>query len=374
MPACTMKRGTLRWRGSVLVQGIQRQKLFPDDSKNSERAAIIWEAETKKALEKELTRTPSVCLKVLDWANAYLREAKTRYVKKTFQEKRQAFSFFLNSIGPDLEIADLDVEIASKYLSSQTDKRSGYASNKDRKNLSAGWSWAKDKMPGFPKGQNPFSAVSKHSEDRQDRYVPPEEDFWKVFELTEGQDRVMLTAFLNLAARRNEVLGLKWKDVDFSRSQVRLWCQKRRGGNKEFDWLPMTTELKSALLWWRDQRLAMDIEDKEHIFICLDRTPFCEQYYGKPFTVRQQFMKRLCEKAGVKPFGFHAIRHLAASIVYGKGGSVADIQAILRHKNSNTTSRYTRSLGLEQVRGVLEVGLARPGAFIAFPNKKASGE
>jgi hypothetical protein len=28
--------------------------------------------------------------------------------------------------------------------------------------------------------------------ERQPRYVPPEEDFWKVYEKAEGQDKVML--------------------------------------------------------------------------------------------------------------------------------------------------------------------------------------
>ena len=374
MPTCTMKRGSLRWRGSVQVQGTQRQKWFPDDSRKSEKAATVWEEETKTALEEEIARTPTVCLTVHDWATAYLDQALTRFSRKTYQEKRNVLSNLIKSTDLDLAISDLDAACASKYLSAQAKKRSGYAANKERKNLAAGWTWAMKFMPGFPQGQNPFGAVAKFREERNDRYVPPEEDFWRIFDLTEGQDRVMLTAFLNLAARRNEVLKLEWKDVDFARSRIRLWCQKRRGGDREYDWLPMTTELKSALLWWREQRLAMKTPDKEHVFVCLDQTPFCEQYYGKPFTVRQQFMKRLCERAGVKPFGFHAIRHLSASILYGKGYTVADIQAILRHQNPNTTTRYLKSLGVEQVRNVLEDGLTRPGTVIPFPNKKASGE
>ena len=131
----------------------------------------------------------------------------------------------------------------------------------------------------------------------------------------------------------------------------------------------MTTELRSALLEWRKERLVQNTIDKEHVFVCLDKTPFCAEYYGRSFRTRHQFMKRLCERACVKHFGFHAIRHLTASILYRKGYSLGHIQAVLRHKNPNTTSQYLRSLGLEQVREALEEGLKVPAKVIPFQRK-----
>lgn len=59
-------------------------------------------------------------------------------------------------------------------------------------------------------------------------------------------------------------------------------------------------------------------------------------------------MKRLCQRAGVKHFGFHAIRHLSASILAYEGVDVPTIQSILRHKNLHTTSRYLHTLGLKK--------------------------
>jgi hypothetical protein len=60
------------------------------------------------------------------------------------------------------------------------------------------------------------------------------------------------------------------------------------------------------------------------------------------------------------------MRHLTASILYSKAYSVAHIQAVLRHKNPNTTARYLRSLGIEQVREALEEGLKGPATVIPF--------
>ena len=80
-------------------------------------------------------------------------------------------------------------------------------------------------------------------------------------------------------------------------------------------------------------------------------------------------MRRICKKAGVKPFGFHAIRHLTATILYHKGYDISLIQGVLRHKNPTTTDRYLRSLGLERVRKGLEEGLRGPAKIIELSER-----
>ena len=59
-------------------------------------------------------------------------------------------------------------------------------------------------------------------------------------------------------------------------------------------------------------------------------------------------MKNLCDRAGVKHFGFHAIRHLSASILAKKGIDIPSIQHILRHKHSKATGRYLDMLGITE--------------------------
>jgi len=133
----------------------------------------------------------------------------------------------------------------------------------------------------------------------------------------------------------------------------------------------MTSDLRQVMLQWCEERLKQPTADKEHVFVCLEETPFCREYYGKPFLHRQHLMETLCRRAKVKPFGFHGIRHLTASILYKKGYPLAVIQAILRHANPNTTARYIRSLGLEETRAALEEGLNRPAQVIEFQKVKA---
>lgn len=75
---------------------------------------------------------------------------------------------------------------------------------------------------------------------------------------------------------------------------------------------------------------------------------FTDPETGEPYRARQHFMENLCKRAKVKPFGFHAIRHLSATILaHDPEMDIPSVQAVLRHKTPNTTARYIKSLGVQ---------------------------
>lgn len=370
MPTVITKRGKRRWVGSVMVSGVRSSKVFPDESKKSFREAVIWETEEKKNISQGIDTACS--MSVFKWAESYLDYSKESFVSDVYKEKRAVMARFIRFIGAETPIETLVMPKIMAYLRQNVSERSGYASNKDRKNLSAAWEWGRKYLEAFPREMlNLFHAAERAKEIRQPRYVPPESDFWKVFEIATGQDKVMLLSFLHLAARRKEVFELKWQDVDFARNQIRIWTSKRAQGDRESDWIPMTQELRTDLInWWKDR----PFKQTEYVFVCLDLTDACKPYYGKPFTSRQHLMARLCKRAVVKHFGFHSIRHLTASILYHKGVDLAVIQSILRHKSPTTTNRYLRTLGAEKSRAALEIGLQRECQVIDFPKKETASK
>ena len=134
---------------------------------------------------------------------------------------------------------------------------------------------------------------------------------------------------------------------------MRLTTMKTHGGEMREDWLPMAKELKSSLLdWWQDRPTKMS----EYVFGMLPDAFSSRHAPGAPFVCRQHFMRKLCESAGVKPFGFHAIRHFSAVTLYTAGEPISMIQKILPHQHPATTERYLRSLGFgnDQMRGALD--------------------
>ena len=67
-----------------------------------------------------------------------------------------------------------------------------------------------------------------------------------------------------------------------------------------------------------------------------------------PYRDRHKFMKSLCQKAGVKYFRFHALRHASASVLDQRGARLGDIQRILGHENRKTTEIYLHSISDDQ--------------------------
>ena len=265
----------------------------------------------------------------------------------------------IESVNEEYPVAEITKEMCRKFLKHQNDTRSGYASNKDHKNLSAAWTWGIENMDNWGLEINSFRSVKKFKEIRKPRYVSPEEDFWKVYEeQTDQRDKAMLLTFLHLAARRGELFRLKRNDLDFQNRRARLWTQKREEG-MEYDWLPITVELSECLSSWWKKRMELGLTDSQHVFVCLDENEVNAERYGEPFSARCHFMRRICKRAKVEAFGFHGIRHLAASILFRQGYSVGQIQQFLRHKSPSTTEKYLKSLGLELVREALEESFSR---------------
>lgn len=102
----------------------------------------------------------------------------------------------------------------------------------------------------------------------------------------------------------------------------------------------MTKKLRSVLI----SRSQMRDETKPWVFwhrYCSSKTG---EWHTGPYKDRKRIMKTLCEKAGVKYFRFHALRHAGASIMENSNVPIGAIQEILGHENRSTTEIYLHNL------------------------------
>lgn len=202
---------------------------------------------------------------------------------------------------------------------------------KFRKNLAEASTWGRGYY-GLPH-ENPFLMVERFPAGQTPRYVRPEEDFWRVYEAADETDKAFLLFLLHARARRAKAFRLAWDDVDFSGRKIRPGTRKTAGKGMVYAWIPMTADLRSALEGQKERSTG--------------KLGFSNRHNGEQYAARQHMMPLLCAKAVVKPFGFHAVRHLAVTIFAYAGLDVPTVQAMLGHQPPATTARNIKSLGIQ---------------------------
>jgi integrase len=252
----------------------------------------------------------------------YLEESQRKFRPKTWKYKRFVYQNFLDFAG-NLPLSQISEHLVGKYLMTRP---SNYNYNFHRKDLGALFRWAVDR--GLM-AVNPCLKIDPLPVEPGDLIHITEEE-WNRFLLAAGSERPFFLTIFYTLGRVGEILRLKWSDLDWEREEIRLWTRKRKGGQMEEDWLSLPPELRDTLrgLCCRPGR------HPEYVFI--------NPKTGRPFTQRRRLIQGICRRAGVRPFGFHAIRHMGADWLMNHGEDLRTISRYLRHKSLATTERYLR--------------------------------
>lgn len=317
--AYQLKNG--RWRAVKMIAGQRKTKLC-----DTRAEARKWEA--AQSIDIWQAQIATTCL--LEVATAYLDYSKARHHPTTFMAKKKALKRFFAYVKPDMGPDAVTERLALAYVMDRAKERGNAAANKDRKHMAAFWQHAR-KFYGYP--ENPFQKVTKLSENSQPHYVPPAEDFWKVYAVANAVDRVMLLGLLYTAGRRSEPMRWTWADdIDLSARRIRLSTCKTSDGSRKYEWLTMPSRLHDALV-------AHKLTSGGHGHV------FTSPRTGEAYKCRKHFVTRLCQRAGVRRFNFHGIRGLTATLLADGGVPMKEIQHILLHASMTTTDRYIRRIG-----------------------------
>jgi len=318
------------WMGQRFTEGKKERKVFL-----TKKEALLWEAEGTMEVQNVLPppslKIPTVFLG--EWAVKYLDFVREKHLERIYNSRVYAFKRLFELISKDTACENLTLYDAQKALQHQAKTRSGNAANKDLSHFRTAWKWGV-KYLDMP-DRNVFLSIDKFSSKRSDRYVPPLEDFWKVYHsLQDDQDKLMLYCFLQTGARANEMWRLTWSDVDFFNHRIRLKSRKNRLAEWKSDWLDVNDDL---MQWLKRHNKATKGGVGEYVWKFVRsgrRSNVC----------RSRVLKDFCLKAGVEEFTFHCIRHLFASLLAMKNVPLVEIQRMCRHTSILTTQRYIHSL------------------------------
>ncbi len=237
----------------------------------------------------------------------------------------------------DLMCSEITPAMVQQFLLERR-KISAYTANKDLRNF-------RDTINfGIKKkfiSNDPTEGIEFFPVEKKIKYIPPIEDIDKVIAVAEPDEQDFLWTVRETMARVSEINRLTWDDVDFEDQSVTLYTRKKKGGHLTPRRVPMTQKLHEILMRRYENRKP----DKPWIFWHRYWSRKQGRFVAGPYGDRKKLMKRLCEKAGVRYFRFHPIRHSGASIMDGNGVPLGAIQRILGHENRKTTEIYLHSMG-----------------------------
>ena len=193
------------------------------------------------------------------------------------------------------------------------------------------WNWLE---------QNPARRIRRFPESEGSTRILTNEERFKLLKACHSTpdlyDIVLLA--LNTGARRSELEGLRWGEVDLKEDMVTF----RKTKNGKDRTIPLSKEASEVL----KARLRARIIDR-------GEWVFPSPNLNAPRDFYKAFMRAL-DKAGVTEFRFHDLRHTAGSYLAIEGVSERYIAEILGHKTLEMVKRYTH-LRPEHLRNAVSV-------------------
>lgn len=177
--------------------------------------------------------------------------------------------------------------------------------------------------------ENPVRGVKRFTDKRCDRFLSETElvrlgealrNAEESSENRSGTDIIRLLIFTG--ARRGEIDGLKWQEVDFERKTLRLADSKT--GQKI---VPLNAGALAVLA------AVPRAIDSEFVFPAIRGAGF---FVGTP-----KIWRKVRKAAQIDDVRLHDLRHSFASVAVSMGASLPIIGALLGHKDSATTQRYS---------------------------------
>lgn len=131
----------------------------------------------------------------------------------------------------------------------------------------------------------------------------------------------LVLMFLTTGARKGELMGLRWADIDFERAEAKVAMTK----NGEPRVLPLVPLVLAELQRFKAGPRAMVFASPRDA--------------NKAFAFEGQFTQAL-KDAKVRDFTPHCLRHTCASMLAMNGASLLEIADALGHKQLQVTKRY----------------------------------
>ena len=182
---------------------------------------------------------------------------------------------------------------------------------------------------------NPAKGLSLPKQPAVERFLSDEEAM-KLFHVFDAgvadhsvnpQHADLIRLLLLTGARKSELMGLRWDEIDMQRSRLVLPpARSKCGRHNGYRRIPLNAAAKALLA-------KIPHYGSEFVFPS-DRSD------AKPMTGIQKTWKHVCQEAGLGKMRLHDLRHSFASFAIANGENIVLIAAALGHASTRMTERY----------------------------------
>jgi len=316
------------WRVDFLLDGERYTRAwFP--SKTKAKQAMT-------RLRKELSQSPSTqtdmgfkALVNLKLDHVASHNSTRHYTDFLYMAKRWCEQW------GTLDCSEITREMIEQFVATRK-KVSRQTANKEIRYLRSVFNFGKK----HDLGTNPTDGIDFFPVDKRIKYTPTPGDVQLVILHARADDWLMarypdapdyLETLRDTLGRMSEINQLTWDAVNLDEKYLTLYTRKIDGGLTPRK-IPLTKRLHEILS--RKQRTG--------------RTGpwvFTNPRTGEPYSERKGIMRRLCKKADVPYFRFHALRHSGASVMDRSNVPIGEIQKVLGHRDRRTTEIYLHPSG-----------------------------
>ena len=205
--------------------------------------------------------------------------------------------------------------------------------------IKAVFNWAK--KHGFWAGANPAESVQKNKENSRRRYLQPTElaRFFEAIEESAEPAKSFFMLALLTGARRSNVLGMRWRDVDMHEALWHISALDAKAG-EEMD-IPLTPEAMAVL-----KQRQLDTGASEWVFPAESKSG----HYEEPKRAWATLQKR----AALADLRIHDLRRTMGSWLVRTGANTAINAKALGHKSLQAAAVYQRIADTDPVREAME--------------------
>lgn len=324
------KNGTVSWRAQVRIKGHPTQSgTFPN-----KRLADDWAKESEIAIKngKYFTTLKSKQYTLEELIDKYIREElpKKQNIRKDIYQQLDLWKSLIGKyalIAIKSEIITGALEKISAIPTPKGGKKKHATMNRYIAALSVVFSYAYRNLEWIE--LNPMSKITKYTEPNgRVKWIEMDEIKSLIAETKKSTNPMLypvVLVALTTGARKNEVLNLKWADVDLEIGTATL--HKTKNTERR-----VLTLLPPAIAVLRELKDACG--NAEYVFHATRNTG--EHH---PANIRAAWYTAL-KNLGIQDFRFHDLRHTFASHFMMNGGKLSELSEILGHKDLKMTMRY----------------------------------